>query len=153
MSISPPLTSDIVDHVLTSLPDFASLLSAILVSKLFHRVFQAHPSSIITSVAVTQIGFEVLPCAHRLARFNRTKFLTSRTTYVERFPPERDFSPTKAPALTQHVRALGVNDDVVRELEIHYSTVCASFLTYPEGSLIIALGTDAKIGRADPSRC
>lgn len=153
MSTSPPLTSDIVDHVLTSLPDFASLFSAILVSRLFHRVFQAHPSSILTSVAETQIGSEVLPCALRLARFDRARYLTSRTTYVERFPSEREISPTKAPALVLHARAPAMNDDVVRELEIHYSTVYGSFLTHPGGPLMIALGTDAKIGRADPSRC
>ena len=55
------LSSDIIDCVFTSLPDLTTLLSTVLVSKSFHEVFQARPSSILTSVAKTQIGPELLP--------------------------------------------------------------------------------------------
>jgi len=125
--MAPPLSSDIIDCVLTSLPDFATLFSTILVSKSFHEIFQAHPSSILTSVATTQIGPEVLPCAIRLAHFNRDEYLVSRANYVQDFPPERGFSHTGAPVVTPHVAKLVKNDSVVRELELFFSTKCVFF--------------------------
>jgi hypothetical protein len=123
MNMAPPLSSDIVYCVLTSLPDFATLLSGILISKSFHQVFQAHPSSTLISVAATQIGPEVLPCAIRLARFNRDEYLTSRTAYVRGFPSERTFTHTEASEVTPYVGALAKNDTIVRELELFFSTV------------------------------
>jgi len=119
--MAPPLSSDIVDCVLTSLPDFATLASAILISKSFHEVFQAHPSSILTSVATTQIGPELLPCAIRLAHFNKDEYLPSRSNYVQGFPSERKFHD-EAPGITSYAAALAKNDDVVTELELFFST-------------------------------
>jgi hypothetical protein len=40
---APPLDDDIVDRIMTFCPTFATLQSAILVSKAFHSVFQSHP--------------------------------------------------------------------------------------------------------------
>ncbi|KAF9786111.1 hypothetical protein BJ322DRAFT_1058049 [Thelephora terrestris] len=122
--MAPPLSSDILYCVLTSLPDFATLLSGILISKAFHQVFQAHPNSTLISVAATQIGPEVLPCAIRLAHFNRDEYLTSRAAYVRGFPSERMFTHTEASEVTPYVGALAKNDIIVRELELFFSTVC-----------------------------
>ena len=125
------LSPDIIDHVLVSLPDFATLLSTILVSKSFHQVFKAHPGSTLISVAATQIGPEVLPCALRLAHFKRYDYLASRATYVQEFPLERDFSHTEALVATSYVGALARNDRVVRELELFFSTTYAPLLNHP----------------------
>jgi len=133
--MAPPLSSDIIDCVLTSLPDFATLLSTTLVSKSFHEIFQAHPSSILTSVATTQIGPEVLPCAIRLAHFNRDEYLASRFNYVQDFPLERKFSHTEAPAVTSYVATLVKNDSVLRELEIFFSTKCVSLSVHLRGCI------------------
>ena len=126
------LSSDIIDCVLTSLPDFATLASTILVSKSFYRVFQAHPNSILTSVAATQIGPEVMPCAIRLAHFNRDEYLASRTSYVQDFPSERKFSPDEAPVVTPlYVAILAKNDRVAQELEVFFSTTCVLLSSPP----------------------
>src|SRR5579872_691944 len=100
MTMPSPLTSDIIDCILTSLPDFPTLLSAILVSKSFHEVFQAHPSSILTSVTATKIGPELLPYAVRLEHFNRGEYLASRAKYVQSFPSEKQLSNIEASEVT-----------------------------------------------------
>lgn len=133
MNMTFPLTPDIIDCVLTLLPDFATLLSTILASKSFYEVFQAHPGSTLISVATTQIGPEVLPCAIRLAHFNRGDYLASRVTYVQDFPSNRKFSHFEAPAVPSYAGALAKNDCVVRELEIFFSTTCVLLLDYPWG--------------------
>jgi len=122
--MAAPPSSDIIDCVFTSLPNFATLLSTVLVSKSFYEVFQAHPSSILTSVAKTQIGPELLPCAIRLAHFDRNEYTASRTNYVQDFPSEKAFSDNEAPEVTTHVAALAKNDRIVVELELFFSTTC-----------------------------
>ena len=124
--MAPFLSSDIIDCLFTSLPDFATLFSTILVSKSFHEVFQAHPRSILTSVTTTQIGPELLPCAIRLAHFNSDEYLASRTKYVQDFPSERKFSQKEAQPVIAYVAALAKNDRVATELEILFSIRCAS---------------------------
>jgi len=115
------LSSDIIDCLFTSLPNFTTLLSTVLVSKSFREVFQARPSSILTSVAKTQIGPELLPCAIRLATFDRGEYLTSRVNYVQNFPSEGKF---EVRVVAQHAAALVKNDRVVMELELFLSTTC-----------------------------
>ena len=131
LSMAPPLSSDIIDYLLTSLPDFATLLSTILVSKSFHEAFQAHPGSILTSVATNHISPELLPCAIRLAHFNRDEYLASRTDYVQNFPLERSFSHNEALTVTPHLLALIKNDSVVTELELFFSIACVLFFIHP----------------------
>lgn len=62
-----PLDDDIVDRILTWLPDFYTLKSTILVSKSIHTVFEAHPKSIIRAVAYNLVG-PALPQALRTTR-------------------------------------------------------------------------------------
>lgn len=125
------LSPDVIDHLFTSLPDFATLLSAISISKSFYEVFQAHPSSILTSVATTQISPELLPCAIRLAHFNRDEYIASRADYVQNFPAERMFSHSEAPTVTPHLVALIKNDSTVTELELFFSVACVLFSAHP----------------------
>lgn len=130
MSMTFPLGPDIIDCVLTSLPDFSTLLSTVLVSKSFYEVFQAHPASTLISVAATQIGPEVLPCAIRLAHFNRDDYLASRATYVQGFPSEGKSSHTEAQGITSYVGTLVRNDTVARELELFFSTTCVLLFSH-----------------------
>jgi hypothetical protein len=130
MSMASHLSSDVIDCVLTSLPDFATLFSTILVSKSFYQVFQAHPSSTLISVAATQIGPDALPYAIRLAHFSRDDYLASRVTYVQEFPSERQLSHTEALEATSYVGALARNDRVVRELELSFSITCVTLKSF-----------------------
>ncbi|KAI0044379.1 hypothetical protein FA95DRAFT_1597442 [Auriscalpium vulgare] len=50
------LSLDVVDIILTSLPDFSTLWSTIQVSQHVHGVFKARPTSIMTAVAHSQLG-------------------------------------------------------------------------------------------------
>ena len=101
--MAPSLSPDIIDHLLMSLPDIRMLLSTVLISKSFHNVFQAHPSSILTSVAANQIGPQLLPCAIRLTHFNRDEYLASRASYVQNFLLEKKFSCNEASAVAPHL--------------------------------------------------
>ncbi|KAJ7078655.1 hypothetical protein C8R44DRAFT_654481 [Mycena epipterygia] len=51
-----PLDDDIIDRVLTFLPDFKTLQAAILCSKSLYSVFATHPHSIVEAVAFNLIG-------------------------------------------------------------------------------------------------
>jgi len=151
MNMPPSLSSDTIDHLLTSLPDSGTLLSTILVSKSFYGAFQTHPNSILTSVATNQIGPELLPCAIRLAHLNRDEYLVSRANYVQNFPLERKFSRSEAQVVTPHLAALIKNDNVVTELELFFSTTYVLFSVHlREGVLTDALETDVRIGQAGP---
>ena len=146
------LSSDIIDCVFTSLPDFTTLLSTVLVSKSFHEVFQARPNSILTSVAKTKIGSELLPCAIRLATFDRDEYSTSRANYVQNFPSEGIFSNDEARVATQHAAALVKNDRVATELELFLSTTFVCFLFTSESALK-CFRADIKIERAGRGPC
>ena len=147
LNMAPSLSSDIIDHLLTELPDFATLISTILVSKSFYEVFQTHPSSILTSVATTQVTPEVLPCAIRLVHFNRDEYLASRADYVQNFPSEKMFFNNDAPAVAPHLATLVKNDSVVTELELFFSITCVLLSIHPRGSTDSCVGIDARIGQ------
>lgn len=129
--MAPPLSSDVIDYLLTLLPDAGTLLSTILVSKSFYEVFQARPRSTLTSVATNQIGPELLPSAIRLVRFNKDEYLASRVNYVQNFPSEKKFSYNEPPVVASHFTALAKNDNVVTELEVFFSTTCVSPPVHP----------------------
>jgi len=144
MSMPPSFSSDIIDYLLTSLPDSGTLLSTILVSKSFYEAFQAHPNSILTSVATNQIGPELLPCAIRLAYFNRDEYLASRANYVQTFPLERKFSRSEAQVVTPHLAALIKNDSIVTEMELFFSTTCVLLSVHPRGFTDRCIGNRCK---------
>ena len=142
--MAPSLSSDIIDYLLTSLPDSGTLLSTILVSKSFYAAFQAHSNSILTSVTTNQIGSELLPCAIRLAHFNRDGYLASRANYVQNFPLERKFSHNGAQIATPYLAALTKNDNVVTELELFFSTTCVLLSVRPRGCADGCIGNRCK---------
>jgi hypothetical protein len=61
------LDIDIVDRILTFLPDFLTLQNVLTASKALYAVFQAHPNSIVRAVAYNVVG-SALPQALRLVR-------------------------------------------------------------------------------------
>ena len=154
MSTPPSLSSDVIDYLLTLLPDSGTLLSTILVSKSFYEAFQAHPNSILTSVVTNQIGPELLPCAIRLAHLNGHEYLASRANYVQNFPLERMFFRSGPQVVTPHLAALIKNDNVVTELELFFSTMSVLLSVHPRepGVLTDPLETDVRIGQAGPGR-
>lgn len=47
---------DIIDHILTSLPDFKTLYAGLRISKSFNNVYRVHPNSILQNVANNLMG-------------------------------------------------------------------------------------------------
>ncbi|KIJ19423.1 hypothetical protein PAXINDRAFT_7907 [Paxillus involutus ATCC 200175] len=64
---SPFVNADIVDRILTTLPDFPALTSTILTCRTVYTVYLAHPASIQREVAYNLVG-EALPEAIRYVR-------------------------------------------------------------------------------------
>ncbi|KAF8840278.1 hypothetical protein BDN67DRAFT_981179 [Paxillus ammoniavirescens] len=64
---SPFVNADIVDRILTSLPDFPALTSTILTCRAVYTVYLAHPASIQREVACNLVG-DALPEAIRYVR-------------------------------------------------------------------------------------
>ncbi|KAJ7250165.1 hypothetical protein B0H12DRAFT_680943 [Mycena haematopus] len=72
-----PLDDDILDQIMAFCPTFATLQALILVSKAFHRVFQAHPKSITRAVAYNIVG-PALPQALRAIRYPYDGYSTAK---------------------------------------------------------------------------
>src|ERR1700675_2863801 len=79
-----PLDDDITHRILTCLPDFTSLQSAIVAFKSIHTVFMTHPKSIIRAVAYNVVG-PTLPQALKLARCQLRR--------CSNIPPANDLKP------------------------------------------------------------
>lgn len=62
------LAADIIDRILTSVPDFSTLSTSIRISKQVYDVFQARPKSIILAVAYNVCG-PALPDALQAVRY------------------------------------------------------------------------------------
>ncbi|KDQ62628.1 hypothetical protein JAAARDRAFT_30540 [Jaapia argillacea MUCL 33604] len=115
-----PLDDDLVDRILTLLPDFSSLRSAIRISKAVHQVFQRRPNSIIRAVAENLVG-PSLPQALRVARLQQHSIAKDK---------RGDFTLDELPAeeIVQNVvltstdaQLLAKNAPVVHDLEDLYS--------------------------------
>lgn len=166
MAMDPPsaplLDGDIVYRILTFCPTFATLQSAILVSKAFHSVFQSHPKvshlkllscpysneefrkSITRAVAYNVIG-PALPQALRVARYPYYDDDGYRRQSVEALDLDR---ATMAAACPEEHGAIVItandkdkleeNSKVVDTLENIYSLTCVSrlFLQSPHPTLI-----------------
>ncbi|KDQ12853.1 hypothetical protein BOTBODRAFT_34001 [Botryobasidium botryosum FD-172 SS1] len=121
------LSADIIDSILVSLPDFATLSAAILTSKQLHGVFEERPVSIIRAVAHNIVG-PTLPLALELAR-RQDGCLDGL---------EKEENPADAPLSYNMANLLVANAKVVRELEDIFSwrnkdrTCKTSKLTAPE---------------------
>ncbi|KAF7344101.1 hypothetical protein MVEN_01699800 [Mycena venus] len=113
-----PLDDDILDRIMTFCPTFGTLQSTILVSKAFHRVFQAHPKSINRSVAYNIVG-PALPQALRVVRYPYDGYTSDGdpSTMAEVCPEDHDPSVITA----EEKETLQENSRVVAVLEDIYS--------------------------------
>ncbi|KIK94613.1 hypothetical protein PAXRUDRAFT_827819 [Paxillus rubicundulus Ve08.2h10] len=92
---SPFINADIVDRILTALPDFATLTSTILTCKAVYTIYRAHPASIQREVAYNFVG-AALPEAIRYVRCKAANMIL--------LPPNQLLGKdefTKNPALTK----------------------------------------------------
>jgi len=116
--------ADIVACVLTSLPDFHCLASAILISKTVYNVFQQHPHSIVRAVAYNLVG-PALPQALRFVRCQNAR-LHSRP--VHELLGDDDIQ--KNPVLSNRdIRSLVVVSNSVQELENLFSLRYVNLVT------------------------
>jgi len=108
------LPSDILDRILILLPDFETLQVALLTSRAFYEVFQAHPQSIVRAVAYDQVG-PALPQALRVVRCQSDKI--EYDTHLERDVLSQMITPGET-------RELILNSDIVHALEDMFSLRC-----------------------------
>lgn len=108
--------ADLVACVLTSLPDFDCLASAILTSKIVYNVFQQHPLSIVCAVAYNLVG----PALPQALRFVRCKNARLYSRPVDELLGDDDIQ--KNPTLSsQDIRSLVAVSNVVQALENLFS--------------------------------
>ena len=114
------LSMDIIDTLLTAVPDFATLLSTVLASRDIHRVFETRPNSIIRAVAENQVGADVLPQALTVVRLPEDAYSKSKAqSLVECLPDEKDMIAQQI--TRQEASALARNARVASGLEALFS--------------------------------
>ncbi|THU76447.1 hypothetical protein K435DRAFT_879208, partial [Dendrothele bispora CBS 962.96] len=118
MNNSLPLSNDIIDRILTFLPSFSTLQSAILTSKSFYEVFQARPKSTIRAVSFNVVG-PALPQALRVLRYKPGPVYQDMTYYN---PPQPELEDDhKAPITPGECVDLVRIEETVRGLEDLFS--------------------------------
>ncbi|KAJ7022703.1 hypothetical protein C8F04DRAFT_1137088 [Mycena alexandri] len=111
------LDDDILDRILTFLPDFKTLQAAIRSSKSVHAVFTAHPHSIVKAVAYNLIGPALLSAIHLIRNIPPYSSFSDPYTFGEA-PPE----PTEIGVITpKDARELSRNAVVVNTFHDIYS--------------------------------
>ncbi|KAJ7145255.1 hypothetical protein C8R46DRAFT_1360100 [Mycena filopes] len=112
-----PLGDDILDRVLTFLPDFSSLQATILSSKAAYTVFAAHPHSIVRAVAQNLLGPAILSAIHLIRNVPPEASYADPYTFGHA-PPE----PTEVGLITpEDARKLSRNAGVVHAFRDIYS--------------------------------
>lgn len=144
------LSTDIVHQILVSVPNFKSLLSLLLTSKLFNDVFEAHPHGIVRDVAHNQVG-PALPQALRLVRCETAGY---RFKDVADLPAEDDIM--KQPITRAEARVLAQNAYVAYTLEDVFSRRYISISFAHDGRPLRRNTVDTKTGHlqflSSPSR-
>lgn len=117
-----PLDDDIIDRILTFLPNFSALGAAVLASKHFHTVFRTHPTSVFRAVAYNVTG-PVLPQAMRVVRYS-PKYILSEQDSLSTPPPPTPWAETDSisPITGTEARKLTENAAVVAALEDLFSS-------------------------------
>ncbi|KAJ7800929.1 hypothetical protein B0H14DRAFT_3885345 [Mycena olivaceomarginata] len=116
MSYDGPLDDDILDRIMSFCPTFGTLQATILVSKAFHRVFQAHPKSITRSVAYNIVG-PALPQALRVVRYPYDGYTSDGdpSTMAETCPEDHDptvITAAEKTTLEENSRVIAVLEDI-----------------------------------------
>jgi hypothetical protein len=129
------LPPDLIDLLLSVLPDLRSLAAFVQVSKRVHYIYQARFRSIRTTVAVNEVG-DAFPQAIRLARFQKEYDGNAlRKLNVEEYylmaPEETKLSMTVVD--WKEAAILSKNAKILKHFELFYSRRYAyaiSLLTY-----------------------
>lgn len=108
-------SADIIDHILTCLPDFKTFLSLVTTTKIFNTTFQARPHSIIRAIAYNEVG-HALPQALRLVRCEAGHF---HDADLSDLPEEKTAMNT--PIQPEEACALVKNAKVAHSLEDLFS--------------------------------
>lgn len=108
------LSGDVVNVILSTLPDFYTLLSMISASKDINAVFETHPTSIIHSVANNQVG----PALAQALRLVRLYELPESQRLLEKI---EESDVLDIPITRTEAGRLGRNANVVKDLEALYS--------------------------------
>ncbi|KAF8073608.1 hypothetical protein FPV67DRAFT_1478596 [Lyophyllum atratum] len=118
---SLPLDDDIIDRILTFLPDYSTLRMTILSSKSFYNVFKVHPNSILRAVSYNLVG-PALPQAIRVLRYSPQDSDTQTNPLMT--PPSRpwDESDPVSPISNEECSQLETNAEVVNALEDLFSS-------------------------------
>ncbi|KAJ7848825.1 hypothetical protein B0H14DRAFT_2356546 [Mycena olivaceomarginata] len=130
------LDDDILDRIMTFCPTFGTLQSTILVSKAFHRVFQAPPKSPIQSTVAYNIVGPALPQALRVVRYPYDGYTSDGdpSTMAEACPEDHDptvITAAEKTTLQENSRVIAVLEDIY-SLTNKDRTSKTSVLTSPE---------------------
>ncbi|KZV70328.1 hypothetical protein PENSPDRAFT_651607 [Peniophora sp. CONT] len=109
------LPTDVLDYILSSLPDLYTLASTVQVSKRLHAVYMERQRSLRTAVARNEIG-PALPAALRLARYQTDKKMNRQDFTWKGHTEDSEYDIDWA--MAQELRAYAV---AVRDLEDFYS--------------------------------
>lgn len=111
-----PLDDDILDRILLCSTSFDSLWSTILVSKAFHSVYSAHPTSIVRAVAYNMAG----PALPQLLTFIRASGRLPIDLTANHIPAE--LTPADVGPITDdEVKEISRQASVAKELEDIFS--------------------------------
>ncbi|KAF8073538.1 hypothetical protein FPV67DRAFT_751678 [Lyophyllum atratum] len=117
---SLPLDDDIIERILTFLPNFPTLLATISSSRSFYNLFKNHPNSILRAVAYNLTG-PALPQAIRVLRYSDLN--NDAETDSSEPPPPRAWqeSDPVSPITNEECQDLARNAEVVNALEDLFS--------------------------------
>ncbi|KAF5382585.1 hypothetical protein D9615_002789 [Tricholomella constricta] len=120
---SLPLDDDVVDRILTFLPNYSTLQATILASKAFHNVFKMYPTATIRAVSYNVVG-PALPQAISVLRYSLPDSDSDGQTNLSMTPPPRPWEETDpvSPISNEECRALQRNAQVVNTLEDLFSS-------------------------------
>lgn len=119
------LPADVVDHLLTALPDFKTLAAFIKVSKAYiYDVFLAHKQTILTAVASTVVG-PTLPQALGVAICVHPSDPDPGRTYDQSMA---SVQATMMSLNSPQRKALESSPAIMEELEDFFSQMYASFV-------------------------
>lgn len=130
------LGSDPIDVILSKIPDFPTLLNAILATKEIHAVFETHPNSIIRAVAQNQVG-PALPQAFRVVRLGTDAHSKPMAQAMLKMLPQ-EAAILESQITRREAGELGRNAAVAHALEdlysFKYETIHQSKVVSPEFS-------------------
>ncbi|EGN98506.1 hypothetical protein SERLA73DRAFT_183555 [Serpula lacrymans var. lacrymans S7.3] len=109
-----PFNADVADRILTYLPNFSSLLSAILSSRFVYSVYKARPNSISRAILYNQLG-AALPPALRLVRCGTDNFRQSPVSELcreDELANKPEITCDEAVKMSHHLKVVNELEDL-----------------------------------------